>query len=101
MGDGCWFCFQFESASKAGCTPTSVPKHKHMSSLSRLKRSFKRNKVSRAGVRATAAVRCVRVYSDHSAGSTPQENATPKISGHQIQLMKPCFKKGSLVSVSL
>lgn len=32
-----------------------------------------------------------------------QENATPKISAtpkHQIQLMKPCFKKGSLASVS-
>ena len=45
------FCFcQFESSSKAGCTPTSVPKKKHMSSLSRLRKSMRRNKVSRAAI---------------------------------------------------
>lgn len=42
----CLFFSQFESASKAGCTPTSVPKQKHFSSLSRLRKSMRRNKVS-------------------------------------------------------
>lgn len=37
---------QFESASKAGCTPPSVVKKKSViSSLSRLRRSSKKNKV--------------------------------------------------------